>query len=89
MQDLSEKAVRHAKPFLRQGKLADYIPALTRANATHLGISVMTVEGKHYTAGDVNIPFSIQSISKILSLVQLEYEYGKPRNPLINVRRIS
>lgn len=117
MQDLLEKAVRHAKPFLQQGKLADYIPALTRANPAHLGISIMTVEGKHYTAGDVNVPFSIQSISKILSLihvlnecgkekvlekvgvepsgnpfyslVQLEYESGKPRNPLINAGAIA
>lgn len=117
MQDLLEKAVRHAKPFLRQGKLADYIPALTRADAAHLGMSVMTVEGKHYIAGDVDIPFSIQSISKILSLVhvlnargkekvlekvgvepsgnpfyslvQLEYESGKPRNPLINAGAIA
>lgn len=117
MQDLLEKALHYARPFLTQGKLADYIPALTQANASHLGISVVTVEGKKYVAGDVDVRFSIQSISKILalihvlnergiekilekvgvepsgnpfySLVQLEYESGKPRNPLINAGAIA
>lgn len=117
MQELLEQAVRYASPFLKQGKLADYIPALLRANPKHLGVSVTVLDGKQYSAGDVNIPFSIQSISKILSLiyvlnergkekvlekvgvepsgnpfyslVQLEYESGKPRNPLINAGAIA
>jgi len=73
---------------------------------------VSTIDGRHFQAGDADERFSIQSISKVLSLVvamdhyqeeeiwqrvgkdpsghpfnsllQLEIEQGKPRNPFIN-----
>lgn len=117
IQQYLENALAHAKPYLAQGKPANYIPALSKADPNHLGISVLTVEGKNYSAGDVHVPFSIQSVSKIFSLihvlnscgkekvlekvgmepsgnpfyslVQLEYESGKPRNPLINAGAIA
>lgn len=117
MQQLLKQAIHYAESFLEQGKLADYIPALLRANPKHLGVSVATVNGERFSAGDVDVLFSIQSISKILSLiyvlnekgrdivlekvgvepsgnpfyslVQLEYESGKPRNPLINAGAIA
>ncbi len=117
MQPILDKAVDRARASLLQGQLADYIPALTRADKTHLGVAVHTVDGNVFSSGDTNIPFSIQSISKIFSLtyvlndcgiagvlhkvgmepsgnpfyslVQLEYESGKPRNPLINAGAIA
>lgn len=55
-------------PLLGQGKVADYIPALAQVPADRLGIAVCTVEGELFTAGDAFEPFSIQSISKALSL---------------------
>ena len=56
------------RPLLGQGKVADYIPALAQVPADRLGIAVCTVEGELFTAGDAFEPFSIQSISKALSL---------------------
>jgi len=94
-----------------QGHVADYIPALAEVSPTLMGISVATVDGKVFGAGDDKIPFSIQSISKIFglvmamnrigddlwqrvnmepsgqpfnSIIQLEWEKGIPRNPVIN-----
>lgn len=46
------------------GALADYIPELTRADPSHFGLVVVTSDGQRYSAGDVDVPFSIQSVSK-------------------------
>ncbi len=46
------------------GAVADYIPELTRANPTHFGISLATIDGFVYEVGDSAAPFTIQSISK-------------------------
>ena len=100
------------RPLIGRGKVADYIPALARVSGEKLGVAICTVDGQHYSAGDAHERFSIQSISKVLSLVvamnhyqeeeiwqrvgkdpsgqpfnsllQLEIEQGKPRNPFIN-----
>jgi glutaminase len=49
---------------LTSGAVADYIPALARADADLFGICVAGSRGTLFTAGDVDRPFSIQSISK-------------------------
>ncbi|MEA9426347.1 glutaminase B [Aeromonas caviae] len=60
--------LEEVRPLLGQGKVADYILALAQVPADRLGIAVCTVEGELFTAGDAFEPFSIQSISKALSL---------------------
>ncbi len=61
---LQELHTRHAP--LRDGKLADYIPELTKANPDWFGICVATVGGQLFEQGDVQQAFTIQSISKAL-----------------------
>ncbi|EFB71114.1 glutaminase A [Providencia rustigianii DSM 4541] len=56
------------RPLIGQGKVANYIPALGCVPSHHLGIAVYTAEGDIFTAGDARIRFSVQSISKVLSL---------------------
>jgi len=46
------------------GAVADYIPELFKANPDHFGMAIATVKGKLYTVGDVDVPFTIQSVSK-------------------------
>ncbi|EOU9537296.1 glutaminase B [Cronobacter dublinensis] len=110
--DLLASILEQVRPLASQGKVADYIPALADVPADRLGIAVCTVNGECFSAGDADERFSIQSISKVLSLVlamgryddseiwqrvgkdpsgqpfnslvQLELEQGKPRNPFIN-----
>ncbi|PDO85986.1 glutaminase B [Kosakonia sacchari] len=107
-----EAVLAEVRPLLGRGKVADYIPALASVSGNKLGIAISTVQGEHFQAGDADERFSIQSISKVLSLVvamnhyaeeeiwqrvgkdpsgqpfnsllQLEIEQGKPRNPFIN-----
>lgn len=100
-----------ARPHARRGKVADYIPALRQVNAGKFGLAVATLDGGLHEAGDSGEPFSIQSISKVFSLVlalraagetlwdrvgrrpssnsfnsliELELEKGRPRNPFLN-----
>jgi glutaminase len=94
-----------------RGEVADYIPELAEVSLNHFGLAVAPLEGAPLLAGDSEVLFSIQSISKIFgltvalqrvgatlwrrvgrepsgdpfnSIVQLETEKGKPRNPFIN-----
>lgn len=99
------------KPVIGSGKVASYIPELAHVAPDQFGMAVVDLKGQVYRAGAADIPFSIQSISKLFaltlafhlegdsiwsrvgrepsgtpfnSLVQLEQERGKPRNPFIN-----
>jgi len=46
------------------GELASYIPELTTADPSWLGIALVTVDGHVYQVGDSRQSFTIQSISK-------------------------
>lgn len=65
------------KPYLKQGKVADYIPALARVNADEFAMSVCTIDGQTYNIGASDKKFSIQSISKVFTFVQVIDLYGK------------
>ncbi len=46
------------------GKIADYIPELAKANRNWFGISIVTADGQVFEVGDCKQNFTIQSISK-------------------------
>lgn len=46
------------------GKVADYIPELSKSDPGRFGISLATLDGYVYDIGDSQLPFTIQSISK-------------------------
>jgi glutaminase len=102
-------------PRFGAGKVADYIPQLARVDPRRFGLAVVTLDGGIFAAGDADVPFSIQSISKVFlltlalgrlgeglwthvgrepsgtafnSIIQLELEEGRPRNPFINAGAI-
>ena len=56
--------VRERWADVHDGARADYIPELTRADPSDFGIAVVTADGRRYLAGDVHVPFTIQSVSK-------------------------
>lgn len=45
------------------GENAGYIPQLNRMNRDFWGVSLCTVDGQRHSVGDVNTPFTIQSVS--------------------------
>ena len=74
-----EAALRaaHAKyEDLKEGKNADYIPALAKVPSELFGIALVTVDGQVYTTGDVDTLFSIQSISKVFTMAEVMEQSG-------------
>ncbi|CAL9458325.1 Thermolabile glutaminase [Actinosynnema sp. ALI-1.44] len=50
------------------GRVADYIPALSGVDPGAFGFAVAGVDGEVLGVGDWEVPFSIQSVSKVFSL---------------------
>ncbi len=65
------------KEYLEQGQLADYIPELKNVDANKLGLSLRTTDNRIYNIGDCKQKFTIQSISKIISLMIAVLENGE------------
>jgi glutaminase len=51
-----------------RGEVASYIPELARVDPNAFGLAVIDAEGNVFSGGDADIPFSIQSISKVFTL---------------------
>lgn len=61
----------------QRGRVADYIPELKKANPNHLAIALHYLDGETVFAGDVEVPFTMQSISKVLSLALAIMDVGE------------
>ncbi|MGB2079853.1 MAG: glutaminase B [Vibrio sp.] len=66
--ELLNEILDEVRPLIGQGKVADYIPALACVPNQKLGMAIYTNDGQVFQAGDADEDFSIQSISKALSL---------------------
>src|SRR5581483_8398440 len=58
------------------GKNADYIPALAQVDSKLFGVVAISTDGQIVSDGDIDHPFSIQSISKVFSLALAMNELG-------------
>lgn len=68
MQDLLDRIAAHARPLAQTGRVANYIPALAAVDPGRFALVVVTAEGREFATGDADVPFSIQSISKLFTL---------------------
>ena len=59
---------KEVTPYQLEGTVASYIPELANVNPSKFGIHLLTTEEEHFAVGDSEEKFSIQSISKVLSL---------------------
>jgi glutaminase len=64
---LDDIAARMAEAPER-GRVATYIPELAKIDPAHFGIAVALPSGQILSAGDADLGFSIQSISKVFTL---------------------
>ena len=69
LQSLLDEIAEAVKPEFGKGKVADYIPALARVPADRFAMAVCGVDGQEWRTGDALMPFSIQSISKVFTLL--------------------
>jgi glutaminase len=114
---LLKEVAEAARPHAEGGKVADYVEKMASFGADLFGLALVEMDGTEHVEGDADVPFPIQSVSKVFSLVlamqkaekaegvaaelwsrvgvepsgdpfnslvQLEHEEGKPRNPMIN-----
>ncbi|QCX53648.1 glutaminase A [Elizabethkingia sp. JS20170427COW] len=77
LQQLLHSTLVESKSYIEKGKVADYIPELSKADKNKLGIALIDKQGKLYTLGDVHTKFTIQSISKIIALMIAVQERGE------------
>ena len=76
MKRILDNIINDSRDSANTGKVADYIPELAKANPQALGICVTTLDGKEYYAGDYDTKFTIQSISKVITLMVAILENG-------------
>ena len=50
------------------GKIATYIPELSKVDGNKTGVHLTSINNEHYSYGDSNEKFSIQSIAKVFAL---------------------
>ncbi|MFP9128814.1 glutaminase A [Niallia sp. BSM11] len=75
--DELKAVLEEAKVYTKDGKVADYIPALSRANGDDLSIAVYYPNGTCYSAGCIKEKITLQSISKVLTLALALMESGE------------
>ena len=68
-QVLLEKIHQKVLPLQEEGIQATYIPELAQVNPKKYGVHIQFIDGTHASYGDSQEKFSIQSISKVLTLV--------------------
>lgn len=60
-----------------KGEVADYIPQLACIDPDQFGIAAVAPDGKTCSAGDSEVPFSIQSVSKVFMLTLALARHGE------------
>lgn len=75
---LVETWVERFRPYAKEGKCANYIPALAQHDPTKLAISIIGADGIEIKAGDTANTFTLQSVSKIISFISACMDKGMP-----------
>lgn len=69
MQATLEAVVAQNRALTALGKVATYIPELAMSDANAIGICLIDGAGNTYLAGDTDIRFTLQSVSKVFALM--------------------
>lgn len=75
MQDYLLELVKKYGPSSREGKVATYIPELAKVSPDGIGICIRTQDGLT-CAGDANVKFTMQSVSKPIVLILALMDWG-------------
>ena len=69
MTELLEEILEECASYTKDGKLADYIPELTKANPNDFGICIVSGDKRVSKAGDYRKQFTVQSVVKPILLL--------------------
>ncbi len=73
---LLKQALEFGQPYTQRGEVASYIPELSKADGSELGICVRPIGGEAARCGVWNRRFTIQSISKVINLAMALERFG-------------
>ncbi|ACB83897.1 glutaminase A [Natranaerobius thermophilus] len=76
-QEILRAFVENNRPLAHDGRLPTYIPALMNANKQDFGIHITELDGNSHYYGSFQIPFTVQSISKIITLAMAIMDNGE------------
>lgn len=79
MHEIFENIINNNINYTNYGKVATYIPELAKASAGDLGVYLISLDGDEYFAGDYNKKFTMQSISKVLTLMLSLMDNGESK----------
>ncbi|MGI6097640.1 MAG: glutaminase A [Dethiobacteria bacterium] len=79
LQQLVERIIERNRNWTQEGETAEYIPELKKADPAALGLTVLQTDGKEFSAGEHTIPFTLQSISKVFSLLLALLDQGEEK----------
>lgn len=68
LQPRLDRIAAHLAQRAERGEVANYIPELAHVDTRQFGIALIGTDGRYYSAGNAEQPFSIQSISKVFAL---------------------
>ncbi len=80
MQNFQQRLIQiieEKRSWTQRGQVAKYIPELSKANPNILGIAMIDLTGQIFTAGDIDYEFTIQSISKVITLALTLMDSGE------------
>ncbi|MCF7935181.1 MAG: glutaminase A [Synergistales bacterium] len=77
MQETLHSIADRCRGLHRQGTVARYIPELAKAPADLFALSAADVSGERWSAGRFEHPFTMQSISKVVTLLLALTELGE------------
>ena len=69
MKEMLDIMVERHRKVTVDGKVADYIPELGKSNPSDLGIYILDNDGNEFFSGEFDKKFTVQSISKVVSLM--------------------
>lgn len=79
MDNIFKNIIKNNIEYTRHGNVATYIPELAKANPNDLGVYVITLDKQEYFAGDYDKKFTMQSISKVLTLILSLMDNGESK----------
>ncbi|AJY77022.1 glutaminase A [Paenibacillus beijingensis] len=77
IQSLLPHWVETSRQRSSQGKVAAYIPELSKSPIDALGVYILGADGTSASAGDYNLSFTMQSISKVFTLILALMDNGE------------
>lgn len=69
MEQLLDRIIIKHRNLTNLGKVADYIPALSNADPNKIGVCIIDENNNVHKSGDFDMKFTLQSISKALTLI--------------------